>query len=543
MQISTSAVSSPLTAGGPDAPTSDAASSDAGGFSAVLQNLWGTLGQGGGGNTPRLQGLLQGSLRQATALSDAGGAPTAASTDPSPLPENGGLDSGDAWTVLQRLRDALTQAQGGDASTPRLQGLLQGALRQATVLADAGGAPTTASAAPLPETGGLDSGDAWAVLQGLQNALTQVQGGDASTPRLQGLLQGALQQATALADAGDAQAATPRTATEPVPPRDDPATDPAVLEALAGLFALLPPEMQGQVQQWAAGGHALPETVGDGDTLSGVGGGVQGDGRQAIARLLLSAAVPTAAQGSQATDRGRQADGGEGRGSLAAALRMGIRDTTPASTDPDAVPLTEAVGKPADGAQATDLERLLALSAPPHPTPDGSGAASMPPPAAPLSPTARATDASQGAPVTLPAVEVAPGEDAWDRAIGERVVWMVGHQTQSAELHLNPPDLGPVEIRVTLHNDQASVTFTAQHPFTREALEAALPRLRDMMGEANVNLVSVDVGQRDPGEPRGGPGRQPQWTGGPQDGPGGDPGMLTRPLPLRSRSGLVDDFV
>ncbi len=144
----------------------------------------------------------------------------------------------------------------------------------------------------------------------------------------------------------------------------------------------------------------------------------------------------------------------------------------------------------------------------------------------------------------LPAIPTAPGEGAWSQALGERILWMTGRDIQRAELRLTPPHLGPVEIRVSVQNDQASVSFTAQHPFTREALEAALPRLREMLGEANLNLADVDVGQRDAGESRGN-----RW-GEPSRGSFGTDGFAQgdgqgEPVPAlvgRLSQGLVDDF-
>ncbi len=92
------------------------------------------------------------------------------------------------------------------------------------------------------------------------------------------------------------------------------------------------------------------------------------------------------------------------------------------------------------------------------------------------------------------------GQPGWDRAVGERIQWMVGQNIQHAEIKLNPPNLGPLEIKVSLQNDQTSVTFVATHAPTREALEASIPRLRELFGEINLNLANVDVGQHQAGE-------------------------------------------
>ncbi|HHJ12752.1 MAG TPA: flagellar hook-length control protein FliK, partial [Gammaproteobacteria bacterium] len=86
----------------------------------------------------------------------------------------------------------------------------------------------------------------------------------------------------------------------------------------------------------------------------------------------------------------------------------------------------------------------------------------------------------------------------WDNALGERVVWMVGQRLQSAEIKLNPPQLGPIEVRVSLNHDQsqAQVSFTAQHAVVRDALDAAVPRLRELFAEQGLSLGQVDVSDR-----------------------------------------------
>jgi flagellar hook-length control protein FliK len=91
------------------------------------------------------------------------------------------------------------------------------------------------------------------------------------------------------------------------------------------------------------------------------------------------------------------------------------------------------------------------------------------------------------------AVSPPVGSQTWDSALGEKVIWIVGTQTQNAELHLNPPSLGPLEVRVSLSDGQANVSFMTQHAAVREAIEAATPKLREMMGESGINMGSVSV--------------------------------------------------
>jgi flagellar hook-length control protein FliK len=137
------------------------------------------------------------------------------------------------------------------------------------------------------------------------------------------------------------------------------------------------------------------------------------------------------------------------------------------------------------------------------------------------------------------------GTPAWDQALGQKVVWMVGGAQQSASLSLNPPDLGPLQIVLNVSNGQADASFYAAQPEVRQALEAALPRLRDMMGEAGVQLgqASVSAGMPDrhdqPGERFGS-----QGNGGPADKAGNDAqAAVTRVTPITQGQGLVDTFV
>lgn len=93
--------------------------------------------------------------------------------------------------------------------------------------------------------------------------------------------------------------------------------------------------------------------------------------------------------------------------------------------------------------------------------------------------------------------------------MGQKVLWMVSQQQQVAELTLNPPDLGPLQVVLTINNDQASATFISQNADVRQALEAALPRLKEMMADSGLSLgntaVSADTSQQQGGFERGRP--------------------------------------
>lgn len=97
--------------------------------------------------------------------------------------------------------------------------------------------------------------------------------------------------------------------------------------------------------------------------------------------------------------------------------------------------------------------------------------------------------------IELPAMTKPLSHPEWNKDLGERIVWMNSRAIPSAEIRLNPQHLGPISVRVDVTDDQATVVFTAQHAVVRETLEASIPKLREMMGAQQLNLVEVNVSQ------------------------------------------------
>jgi len=85
------------------------------------------------------------------------------------------------------------------------------------------------------------------------------------------------------------------------------------------------------------------------------------------------------------------------------------------------------------------------------------------------------------------------GDPEWGAELNQKIIWMSGRGIQSAELHLNPADLGPVEVRISVQNDQTVVSFNSQNAGVREMLESNVQRLRDMMDHNGVELTDVSV--------------------------------------------------
>ncbi|WP_431474939.1 flagellar hook-length control protein FliK [Marinobacter sp. KM021] len=97
-------------------------------------------------------------------------------------------------------------------------------------------------------------------------------------------------------------------------------------------------------------------------------------------------------------------------------------------------------------------------------------------------------------------VEVPVGQAEWGDKVMGKLSWLTARNMSVAEIHLTPPDMGPMEVKVRVQNDQANITVHAANPVVREQLELNSHRLRDMLGEQGLSLSQFDVSDQ--------PGRQ-----------------------------------
>jgi|GEM_PF-1587772 len=92
-----------------------------------------------------------------------------------------------------------------------------------------------------------------------------------------------------------------------------------------------------------------------------------------------------------------------------------------------------------------------------------------------------------------------PGGQGWGSAVGERVVWLAGQNNKVAEIQLDPPELGQLQVRVQVSNDQVSLSFNSPHASVRDALEQSMPRLREMFAEQGLQLSDSSVSDQQQG--------------------------------------------
>lgn len=102
------------------------------------------------------------------------------------------------------------------------------------------------------------------------------------------------------------------------------------------------------------------------------------------------------------------------------------------------------------------------------------------------------------------AVPTSIRDQSWAGDFSQKVVWLATTDRQSAQLTLNPPHMGTIEISLNLDKGNASASFVSANAEVRNAIETALPRLREMFASAGIALGQTNVSAESFRQPAGG---------------------------------------
>ncbi len=230
-------------------------------------------------------------------------------------------------------------------------------------------------------------------------------------------------------------------------------------------------------------------------------------------------------------------DGASGKLAAKDAVPKAVADVTPnRNTEASQLPAPTASVQTADKESALPSLDLNAAKVQEAPAPAPAMVGQL----------QQATLAANQALASNPVEKLAPqvGSPGWDQALGQKVVWMVAGGQQSASLTLNPPDLGPLQVVLNVSNSQATANFTAAQPEVRQALEAAMPKLREMLADTGIQLgqTTVSTGMPNQYSGAGDQAAQNQRHSSPAAVTADIPVPVTRPVVSSSGVGLVDTF-
>ncbi|MDR5893350.1 flagellar hook-length control protein FliK [Halomonas mongoliensis] len=141
---------------------------------------------------------------------------------------------------------------------------------------------------------------------------------------------------------------------------------------------------------------------------------------------------------------------------------------------------------------------------------------------------ASASQASLAAPLTSP---------AWPAQLGQQMV-LLGQRggEQRAELHLNPAELGPLTISLKVSEQGAQAQFLSAHASVRQAVEQAIPQLREALAEQGISLGEASVGeQRQQGQEQ----RQAFAGGAPPSSSASDSAEIESLIPVPAPDGQL----
>lgn len=140
------------------------------------------------------------------------------------------------------------------------------------------------------------------------------------------------------------------------------------------------------------------------------------------------------------------------------------------------------------------------------------------------------------------------GNSGWSDEFSQKISWMSTQQNQVAELHLNPPDLGPLDVVLKISENQATALFTSPHGAVREAVESALPKLREMLADNGIMLGNATVSDQPPRDREAqefmnqGSGAAAHGEGGGTAGQEGASTAAAQVASVRRHNGMVDTF-
>jgi flagellar hook-length control protein FliK len=213
-------------------------------------------------------------------------------------------------------------------------------------------------------------------------------------------------------------------------------------------------------------------------------------GTSAPAQAVMAAAIvqgtssaPSADTAPQGAAAAQDAPAGAPAAALAQASAATSAAVTAASAGRIAQEVSSAAGAGADKRSHTNSPDLSLAGA----SNDGSAGATQ------LLTSNTSTDGSPS-----PTFKVAAGVDTagFGQGVADKVSVMMDGNLTSAKLQVNPPALGPIEVRIALQGGHAQVWLSSHSAVTRDALESSSPKLREMLGSQGFSQVSVDISHR-----------------------------------------------
>jgi flagellar hook-length control protein FliK len=257
---------------------------------------------------------------------------------------------------------------------------------------------------------------------------------------------------------------------------------------------------------------------------------------------LAAATENAAARGARDLVPQRSADGKAGVPASAAAGNadaIGGVAANAATAAAVTAPITAFAAIVNGGDKHAQVDALTATAGPAlTPTSDGTGATLQ------LTPDTTVAAATGSTAAGSAKIDAPIGTPEFNETLANHVSWMGGNNITGATLQVSPPQLGPIELRLSIEAGHAQVWMSSHNPATLDALQASSPKLREMLSSQGFQQVSVDVSQRS-FQDNSSPYSQAQvWTPQPQSDSeaAGTESRVTATAATRASLGALDAY-
>ncbi|HKT30478.1 flagellar hook-length control protein FliK [Dyella sp.] len=130
------------------------------------------------------------------------------------------------------------------------------------------------------------------------------------------------------------------------------------------------------------------------------------------------------------------------------------------------------------------------------------------------------------------------GSSGFAKELGQQITWLSGQDVKQAQIRLNPQNLGPLDVKVSVEHGRVDVSFMTQHPDATAAVQQSLGQLHQMLGGQGLSLGHATVGQHAQQQFSGQQNQQAQTSSSASDD------IADTPIATAARAaiGLVDAF-
>ncbi|GAB2563833.1 hypothetical protein GCM10027066_04020 [Dyella jejuensis] len=224
----------------------------------------------------------------------------------------------------------------------------------------------------------------------------------------------------------------------------------------------------------------LPTTAavsnGNADAGAAIGGATGGAAASSSALLLHKAFANAADSGAGDADSGAAS----ALGDASAAAQGG-------SADP-----TQALAGALSAASHVAIASTAAAPAAAAATPGGADVSAL----AGLGAVSNAMPAATASTGHSLGMNAPVGSSGFAKELGQQVTWLSGQEVKQAQIRLNPQDLGPLDVKVSVEHGRVDVAFMTQHPAATAAVQQGLGQLSQMLGGHGLSLGHTSVGQQ-----------------------------------------------